>query len=193
MPRGRYKLVLLGESGTGKSTLAQRLYRNRFNERIDQTIGASFFLLEINGIKYELWDTAGQERYRSLISTYYRGADVILLVYDMDDLQTLEKLNYFYGRIEDEATIDHKIIVIGNKCDLLSFQETSAVARQVKKMFPHKEIETIFTSAKSGYNCGELQNLIEKCAKSLNKPEDPLHNVEITNYGENKSSCPCSS
>lgn len=86
-PDFNFKIVLLGDSGVGKSNIISRFTKNEFNLESKTTIGVEFATktLELNGktIKIQVWDTAGQERYRSMASAYYRGAMGALLVYDI--------------------------------------------------------------------------------------------------------------
>ena len=99
-----YKLILLGESSVGKSSIIDRLTRNKFSELSVATVGQFYTekMLEIKNtkVKFEIWDTAGQEKFRSLISNYYNGCDGAILVYDITDRKSYDELvNYWYNEI----------------------------------------------------------------------------------------------
>lgn len=96
----KYKVVLLGESGAGKSSLAQRLIKNEWNANLNSTVGASFFrwTCSVGGdttVNCDIWDTAGQERYRSLASMYYRGAAAALVVYDITSHESFDRAKHW--------------------------------------------------------------------------------------------------
>ena len=122
-------MVLIGDSGVGKSNLLSRFTRNEFNLDSKSTIGVEFATRSIQvhskTIKAQIWDTAGQERYRAITSAYYRGAVGALLVYDITAASSLDNLDYFMQMIDiecdtrqDAGTVQPVKIVAGNKCDL---------------------------------------------------------------------------
>lgn len=143
-------VVLIGDSGVGKSNLLLRFTRNEVDLNSKTTIGVEFATRSIpiadKIVKAQIWDTAGQERYRAITSAYYRGAVGALLVYDITKKNTFESVERWLKELKDHA--DDKIVVmlVGNKCDLtderqvtvdegaataakfgLSFLETSAL------------------------------------------------------------------
>merc|ERR1712159_86131 len=152
-----FKVVLIGDSGVGKSNLLSRFTRNEFNLESKSTIGVEFATQTIpidkKNIKAQIWDTAGQERYRAITSAYYRGAVGALLVYDITKEVTFEDVKTMWLE-ELKANADDNIIImlVGNKKDLnhlravstedgrkfaeqskLSFMETSAAQRDDQK------------------------------------------------------------
>nr|CAB3492652.1 unnamed protein product [Digitaria exilis] len=154
-----FKIVLIGDSGVGKSNILSRFTRNEFCLESKSTIGVEFATrtLQIEGktIKAQIWDTAGQERYRAITSAYYRGAVGALLVYDITKKQTFENIQRWLRELRDHADSNIVIMMVGNKSDLnhlrsvpeedgqalaekegLSFLETSALeALNVEKAF----------------------------------------------------------
>ncbi|ESW20571.1 hypothetical protein PHAVU_006G220200 [Phaseolus vulgaris] len=154
-----FKVVLIGDSGVGKSNLLSRFTRNEFCLESKSTIGVEFATrtLEVEGrsVKAQIWDTAGQERYRAITSAYYRGALGALLVYDVTKPTTFENVSRWLKELRDHADANIVIMLIGNKTDLkhlrgvatedaqgyaekegLSFIETSALeATNVEKAF----------------------------------------------------------
>ncbi|OWM78732.1 ras-related protein Rab11D-like [Punica granatum] len=117
-----FKLVLIGDSGVGKSNLLSRFTRNEFNLESKSTIGVEFATksLNIDGkvIKAQIWDTAGQERYRAITSAYYRGAVGALLVYDVTRRSTFENVGRWLKELRDHTDPNMVVMLIGNKSDL---------------------------------------------------------------------------
>nr|XP_033780896.1 ras-related protein Rab-11A-like [Geotrypetes seraphini] len=145
-----FKIVLIGDSGVGKSNLLSRFTRNEFNLESKSTIGVEFATRSIRvdnkTVKAQIWDTAGQERYRAITSAYYRGAVGALLVYDIAKYLTYENAERWLKELQDHADGNIIIMLAGNKSDLrhlravptdeaksfaekhgLSFMETSAL------------------------------------------------------------------
>ncbi|XP_061563344.1 ras-related protein Rab-11A [Cololabis saira] len=145
-----FKVVLIGDSGVGKSNLLSRFTRNEFNLESKSTIGVEFATrsIAVDGrtVKAQIWDTAGQERYRAITSAYYRGAVGALLVYDIAKHLTYENVERWLKELRDHADGNIVIMLVGNKSDLrhlravpadearafaekngLSFLETSAL------------------------------------------------------------------
>jgi len=118
-----FKIVLLGDSGVGKSQLVNRFTKNEFNADSKATIGVEFATRTVRIedkklVKAQIWDTAGQERYRSLASSYYRGAVGALLCYDITDKSTFNNIPVWLKEVEDNAEKDCLIMLVGNKMDL---------------------------------------------------------------------------
>ncbi|KAG0313271.1 Ras- protein Rab-11A [Dissophora globulifera] len=117
-----FKVVLIGDSGVGKSNLVSRFTRNEFNLESKSTIGVEFTTRSIQvdskTIKAQIWDTAGQERYRAITSAYYRGAVGALLVYDIAKHQTYENVGRWLKELRDHADTNIVIMLVGNKSDL---------------------------------------------------------------------------
>nr|KAJ0194436.1 hypothetical protein LSAT_V11C800394810 [Lactuca sativa] len=154
-----FKIVLIGDSGVGKSNILSRFTRNEFCLESKSTIGVEFATrtLQVEGktVKAQIWDTAGQERYRAITSAYYRGAVGALLVYDITKAQSFENVTRWLRELRDHADSNIVIMLAGNKSDLshlravqetngqklaeqegLSFLETSALeAQNVEKAF----------------------------------------------------------
>ena len=117
-----YKIIIVGDSGVGKSNILGRYINNIFKQDTKSTVGVEFASKKIkaNGvnIKLQIWDTAGQERYRSITSAYYRGSKGCFIVYDISSLQTFESVEKWYEEVLKSGEKDISIILIGNKCDL---------------------------------------------------------------------------
>ncbi|RYF38676.1 MAG: GTP-binding protein [Cytophagaceae bacterium] len=129
-------MVLIGDSGVGKSNLLSRFTRNEFNLDSKSTIGVEFatrsIQVDAKTIKAQIWDTAGQERYRAITSAYYRGAVGALLVYDISKHQTYENVTRWLKELRDHADSNIVIMLVGNKSDL---RHLRAVPTEEAKQF----------------------------------------------------------
>ncbi|KAJ8753394.1 hypothetical protein K2173_019793 [Erythroxylum novogranatense] len=135
-----FKLVLIGDSGVGKSNLLSRFTRNEFNLESKSTIGVEFatksLSIDSKVIKAQIWDTAGQERYRAITSAYYRGAVGALLVYDVTRHATFENAARWLKELRDHTDPNIVVMLIGNKSDL---RHLRAVSTEDGKAFSEKE------------------------------------------------------
>ena len=117
-----FKVVLIGDSGVGKSCLLLRFADDTFTESFISTIGVDFRFrtLDIDGklVKLQIWDTAGQERFRTITSAYYRGADGIIMVYDKTSRKSFDNVDEWIGEVDKYANDNTVKILLGNKCDL---------------------------------------------------------------------------
>ncbi|ESL11608.1 Rab family, other [Trypanosoma rangeli SC58] len=116
------KLILVGDSGTGKSSLLHRFVEDDFSEQQAQTIGVEFGskIVQLAGrkVKLQIWDTAGQERYKSVTRSYYRSAIGCLIVYDITQRSTYESVPQWLNDVRHLAGKDVVVMLIGNKSDL---------------------------------------------------------------------------
>ncbi|VVB13943.1 unnamed protein product [Arabis nemorensis] len=135
-----FKLVLIGDSGVGKSQILSRYARNEFSLDSKATIGVEFqtrtLVLDHKSVKAQIWDTAGQERYRAVTSAYYRGAVGAMLVYDVTRRQTFDHIPRWLEELRGHADKNIVIILIGNKSDL---EDQRAISIEDAKEFAEKE------------------------------------------------------
>lgn len=149
-----FKLLLIGDSGVGKSCLLLRFADDTYTESYISTIGVDFKIrtIELEGktIKLQIWDTAGQERFRTITSSYYRGAHGIIVVYDVTDMDSFNNVKTWLSEIDKYATDRVNKLLVGNKCDLVV---KKVVDHQTAKDFADPlDIPFLETSAKSATN-----------------------------------------
>jgi len=151
------KLLLIGDSGVGKSCLLLRFSDDSFTPSFITTIGIDFKIrtidLEGKKIKLQIWDTAGQERFRTITTAYYRGAMGILLVYDVTDEKSFANMGNWIRNIEQHASENVNKILIGNKCDLVDKRVVDSV--RGKALADEYRIKFLETSAKNSINVDE--------------------------------------
>ncbi|CAH2073258.1 unnamed protein product [Thlaspi arvense] len=135
-----FKLVLIGDSGVGKSQILSRYARNEFSLDSKATIGVEFqtrtLVLDHKSVKAQIWDTAGQERYRAVTSAYYRGAVGAMLVYDVTRRQTFDHIPRWLEELRGHADKNIVIMLVGNKSDL---EDQRAISTEDAKEFAEKE------------------------------------------------------
>ena len=152
-----FKVLLLGNSNVGKSSLFLRFIDDIWNDTFVPTIGVDFkiktFNIDEKKIKMQIWDTAGQERFKNIIASYYRGAHGILLIYDVTDKESFKNLSNWLIEIEKNANKNVLKILIGNKTDL---EEKRVITyNQGKEFADSYGLKYIETSAKKNLNVNE--------------------------------------
>jgi Ras-related protein Rab-1A len=149
-----FKLVLIGDSGAGKSCLLLRFADDAFTESYITTIGVDFRFktipVENKTIKLQIWDTAGQERFRTITSAYYRGADGIIIVYDICDRDSFTNVDEWHNEVNRYVNESTCKILIGNKADMA--HERQVTQEEAKKKAEDLGVAFIETSAKDATN-----------------------------------------
>eukprot|EP01120_Amphizonella_sp_Union-15-10_P013387 TRINITY_DN619_c0_g1_i1.p1 TRINITY_DN619_c0_g1~~TRINITY_DN619_c0_g1_i1.p1 ORF type:complete len:206 (-),score=43.35 TRINITY_DN619_c0_g1_i1:102-719(-) len=163
-----FKLLLIGDSGVGKSSLLLRFADNTFTESFISTIGVDFKIrtIEIDNmtVKLQIWDTAGQERFRTITSSYYRGAHGIIVVYDITNQETFNNVQKWLQEIDRYACENVHKLLVGNKCDLVNERK---VPLETAREFA-EQLNLIFleTSAKNSTNVEEAFMKMAQAIKS---------------------------
>eukprot|EP00744_Colponema_vietnamica_P004422 GILI01006609.1.p1 GENE.GILI01006609.1~~GILI01006609.1.p1 ORF type:complete len:201 (-),score=42.50 GILI01006609.1:376-978(-) len=157
-----FKLVLIGDSGVGKSCLLLRFADDTYTESYISTIGVDFKIrtIERDGktIKLQIWDTAGQERYRALAPMYYRGASGALVVYDITSEDSFRKAQSWIKELRQNGDPNILITLVGNKCDL---EPLRAVPQEEGQRVAQDEgLEFVETSAKDGLNVDSMMSAL---------------------------------
>ncbi|PVU93144.1 hypothetical protein BB559_003414 [Furculomyces boomerangus] len=197
------KLLLIGDSGVGKSCLLLRFSDDSFTPSFITTIGIDFKIrtIELDGkrIKLQIWDTAGQERFRTITTAYYRGAMGILLVYDVTDERSFNNIHNWIRNVEQHANEGVNKILIGNKCDI---EERKVISTEKGKALANEyNLKFLETSAKSNINVEEafyslardikkrLVDSAEEANNAANQKGDNINIVSGEMNGASKSNC----
>ena len=196
------KVVLLGESGVGKTCIIARYINGTYDEKSESTNGASYASKTISydninkSLQFDIWDTAGQERYRALTKFFYKDAAIAILVYDVTRKDSFEELqNYWAKQIKESSPENIILVIAANKSDLIEYETVDeGEARNFAK-----EISAIFIST-SAKNSEGINNLFEEIAKKYtgssnitikeeegdDQVEEQKNTVKIENTGNNK-------
>lgn len=159
------KLLLIGDSGVGKSCLLLRYSDDSFTSSFITTIGIDFKIKSIMcgdaKVKLQIWDTAGQERFRTITTAYYRGAMGILLVYDVSDENSFNNVRNWMRQIDQNAAENVNRVLIGNKCDV-DASERKVATEKGRALADEYKIKFFETSAKLNVNVDEAFMAIAK-------------------------------
>jgi len=162
-----FKLLLIGDSGVGKTCILFRFSDDSFNATFITTIGIDFKIrtVEIGDkkIKLQIWDTAGQERFRTITTAYYRGAMGIILVYDITNEKSFENIKTWIRNIEQHANDDVEKMILGNKCDMDDKRVISK--EQGEKLAKEYGVKFAETSAKAKIGVEEAFLMIARSIK----------------------------
>lgn len=154
----QFKLVLLGDTSVGKSSIVIRFVKGQFSEYQESTIGAAFLTQTVPvqdcTVKFEIWDTAGQERYHSLAPMYYRGAAAAIVVYDITSMESFHRAKSWVKELQMQGSHDVVIALSGNKIDRQDDREVDAA--EAKTYADDNGLFFIETSAKTNVNVREL-------------------------------------
>lgn len=193
-----FKLLLIGDSGVGKSCLLLRFADDTYTESYISTIGVDFKIrtIELDGktIKLQIWDTAGQERFRTITSSYYRGAHGIIVVYDVTDQESFNNVKQWLQEIDRYASENVNKLLVGNKSDLTTKKVVDFTT--AKEYADQLGIPFLETSAKNATNveqafmtmAAEIKNRMGPVtATSENKSSMNIHNS--TPISPNRGGC----
>jgi len=191
-----FKLLLIGDSGVGKTCILFRFSDDAFNTTFISTIGIDFKIktIEIDGkrVKLQIWDTAGQERFHTITTSYYRGANGIMLVYDITNTKSFDNISKWLKNITDFASDEVERILLGNKCDMEDKRMISSARGQ--ELATTNNITFYETSAKNNTNISDA--FVELATKILHKQpkqrpdKDRVRvNPNQTTIGPNTNNC----
>jgi small GTP-binding protein len=162
-----FKLIVIGDSGVGKSCLTNNAIKNVFDEAYNATVGFEFFTFNVKMcekvIKLQIWDTCGQELYRSLITNFYRNSSLAIMVYAINSKESFENIEMWLRELRTHSNPDAKVFLIGNKADLENERE---ITKEQGETYSKQNKLNCFmeASAKTGLNA---QNIFLKAAEIL--------------------------
>ena len=179
-----FKLIVIGDSGVGKSCLTNNAVKNTFEEAYNATVGFEFFTFNVKMcekvIKLQIWDTCGQELYRSLITNFYRNSSLAIMVYAINDKATFENIEMWLRELRTHSNPDAKVFLIGNKVDLE--KEREVTTEQGENYCKQNKIDLFMeASAKTGLN---TQNIFLKAAELLFDNYNKYQNKKNENENE---------
>lgn len=194
-----FKIVIVGDSGVGKTGLLTRYLRNEFTEDSKATVGVEFGgkKLEIKGskVKAQIWDTAGQERYRSVTNAYYKGAKGAIIVYDITNRFSFDNIERWMKEVKVMGAQDMVLMIVGNKSDV---SESRAVeTSEGEALAETNGIGFFETSAKKSTNVEKAFSVIseliyDRFSKQLEQSIDDLYlenNLELDSKPKRKCAC----
>jgi small GTP-binding protein len=164
-----FKLIVIGDSGVGKSCLTNNAIKNTFEETYNATVGFEFFTfnIKLNNkiVKLQIWDTCGQEVYKSLISNFYKNSSLALIIYAINNLDSFRHAETWLNDLKSQANPNVKVFLVGNKSDL---EDQRVVSKEEAEQFKEEKYLDKFmeTSAKTGENA---RNVLLEAAKLLYK------------------------
>ena len=180
-----FKIVLIGDSFVGKTNIMSKYLMNEFHEDSKATVGVEFgakkFDIEGKSVKAQIWDTAGQERYKSITTTYYKGAKGALIVYDITRKETFDSVDRWISELLNSGDKNMTMLLIGNKCDLDNQRQvTKEQGEEKAKAF---KVAFLETSASSGENLDVafemiMKEVYSKCKNELDE-EDGMEEMQM--------------
>lgn len=180
------KVVLLGDSGVGKTALMKMYCDKKFDKSYQATIGADFLqkdmMVNDKAITMQIWDTAGQERFKSLVCRFYRGADACILVYDVTNAQSFERIEFWMREFVEHADIkDPKrfpFLIVGNKNDL---HDQRKVSESKAKAWckNNGDLQFVDTSAKVNHNVELAFTKVVQLALEIQSDFEDIYNTDI--------------
>jgi len=198
-----FKLLLIGDSGVGKSCLLLRFADDTYTQSYISTIGVDFKIrtIELEGktCKLQIWDTAGQERFRTITSSYYRGAHGIIIVYDCTDKESFQNVKHWISEIDKYANEQVKKLLVGNKCDLSSKKLVSY--DEGRELAESLGISFLETSAKNSHNveqsfqlmAGEIKQQVKQVTRNDTGSMSQTGRIITSDSGSGSGSSGCCS
>lgn len=196
------KIVLVGDSGVGKTNLLSQFVRNQFNEDSRTTIGVEFatktMVIKGKNVKAQIWDTAGQERYRAITSSYYKNAIGAMILYDITSSISFSSVSKWIDELREHSDPNITLMLVGNKSDLVA--QRSVDIAQAKNFAEKNKMLFIETSAKDACNVPEaftelmtvvIDYLVKENLDGLKPPSSYIQpqGIPIAQKHQDKSPC----
>ena len=196
-----FKIIIIGDSGVGKSSLLKRAVHNKYDDSYQATIGFEFLLMhfKVNDlkIKLQIWDTCGEEMYRSLVQGFYRNTSLAIIVYDINEKKSFSSADLWLKDLRQHTEAELPVFLVGNKTDL-----ERNVTQEEAKDYMNKNGMQFCTecSAKNGYNVKEIFFEAVKClynsykkVQSMNNNTPMVNKLKLDSYNnlDNKKKKKC--
>lgn len=183
MTHNAFKIILIGNSSVGKTSLVNRYTNKTVSINTDPTIGASFVSAIVknnnDNIRLNIWDTAGQERYRSLMEMYYRNTDLCIIVFDMNNYN-IDDIKYWICNLLERSPYENpKFILVGNKLDLITKNVADKIDKDMNDIIEKYNTILFKTSAKNDENVDELFKYIANILANMPKEQINSKNEHI--------------
>ena len=184
----KYKIMVLGESRVGKTSLIKKYTKDQFGGVYLTTVGMDFqdkiIDIEDKKVRLQIWDTAGQERFRNVTKSYFQSSHGFVLVYDITDETTFDKTNFWMDQIKLNGIENAKLILVGNKCDLINERKVSI--EEGEKRAKDNNIKFFESSAKEGTNVNELFLELGKLIYQDSKGKEEKKTVKLGSTTQSK-------
>ena len=190
-----YKVLLLGDSTVGKTCFLKKYTDKTFQDVHMSTIGLDYRVKTMTlksgkVVKLQIWDTAGQDRFRAITKNYYKGANGIILIYDVTSIQTYENVKNWITQIREEASPNVIIYIAGNKIDLE--EERKIKTEEGQKLAEELGLPFFETSAKTGVNINEsFEDLVETIDEVYSKLEEKTGGNKVNKVYQAKTKKGC--
>ena len=189
----KYKIMVLGESKVGKTSLIKRYTKDQFGGVYLTTVGMDFqdkiIEIEDKKVRLQVWDTAGQERFRNVTKSYFQSSQGLLVVYDITDKESFDKIKFWIENIKNNAPENAKLILVGNKCDLAN--ERKVTIEDGENKARNYNIKFFESSAKDGTNVNELFFYLanEIYQNDKTKEKDNKKTMQLDSKKKEKKGC----
>ena len=191
-----YKVLLLGDSTVGKTCFLLRYCDKTFEDAHMATVGLDYRLKSVvlkneKNVKLQIWDTAGQDRFRAITKNYYKGANGIILIYDVTNLQSYENVKNWIAQIKESASQNVIVYLVGNKIDVKE-EDRCVKTEDGKKISEEFNLPFFESSAKLGININEIfEKIVEKIDEVYSKlePQKATKKNKLYNGKDKKGWC----
>ena len=196
------KILTLGDTGVGKTSIIQKFVNDKFSQNMLSTIGVDFqskiIMIDNTKVKLKIWDTTGQERFKTLTSQYYNGADGALLIFDVTNKESFERINFWMNELNEKKKLNElRLLLIGNKIDLVNKRIIDK--EEAENFAKNNNLSYYETSALKNININNIIiDIAKQCLNNIKRNDENIINNSINekkmiieNIGGNKKKKCC--